>query len=378
MVRYLNQLATVFIFIFFASTFLYAQTTVPQGINYQAIVRDNAGVPLPSGDKVDVEFTVNFGLSSIFQEIHSGVTIGEYGLVNLVIGNGTAISKTFAEIDWANTSIPITVEVKVDGISMGSAQPLQAVPYALHCATADALTTSSPLGLWTDAGSAIYYDGGNIGVGHNNPKTKLDLGENIHNPIGGSPDYTVMISSDGDDAFFETHTTDMTGGLLMTNNNRTAGIIHHYAGDYLNGRPEGLHLFTKYVSGPIIFSTNDTERMRVEANGNILLTGKVRTTNTGTANMLCFAHGSIKEGGSIYTGSNNFSVTKIATGEYEVAFDGLNFNLEKFVVSVTPLAISGVPVITSYIQKNNNLVILLQEVSGDFIDTSFSFTVFQP
>ncbi len=108
---------------------------VPQGINYQAIVRDGSGQPITTGT-VDIRISLLNG-SGNFVEDHLNITPSTFGLVNLVIGSENTTQ--FAAFDW--TISPTTIEIFVNTVSMGSAQPLQSVPYALHCATADALTT---------------------------------------------------------------------------------------------------------------------------------------------------------------------------------------------------------------------------------------------
>jgi len=75
----------------------------PQGFNYQATVRNNVGVLIVNQN---VYFRFNIMLNSqtsvpVFSEIHY-VPTDDLGQVNLVIGNGTATTRTFSSINWGN------------------------------------------------------------------------------------------------------------------------------------------------------------------------------------------------------------------------------------------------------------------------------------
>ena len=114
-------------------TALFAQ--VPQGINYQTVVRNGSGAIIPNQN-------VNFRLSVIsgsptgtivYVEAHP-VATNSLGLVNLIIGQGTPLSGTFSAINWGSASHYLSVELDPAGgqafQAMGTSQ-LMSVPYAL-------------------------------------------------------------------------------------------------------------------------------------------------------------------------------------------------------------------------------------------------------
>jgi hypothetical protein len=83
------------------ATLTQLQAQSPQGINYQATVRNSAGV-LIVNTNVYFKFNVIQGSQTavpIFTETHY-VPTDDLGQVNLVIGQGTAITGTFSELDW--------------------------------------------------------------------------------------------------------------------------------------------------------------------------------------------------------------------------------------------------------------------------------------
>jgi starch-binding outer membrane protein, SusD/RagB family len=106
----------------------------PQGFNYQATVRNNAGA-LMINKNVTFKFNVIKDTPTsvpVFSETHY-VPTDDLGAVNLVIGKGTATSGTFATIDWATGTYYLGIELNTgnDFVAMGTTQ-LLSVPYAIY------------------------------------------------------------------------------------------------------------------------------------------------------------------------------------------------------------------------------------------------------
>ena len=112
----------------------YSQNS-PQGVNYQATVRGAEG-DLITNQNVNFRFNVMFNSqtsSPIYSEEHY-VPTDDIGQVNLIIGQGTAISGEFQSIDWSAGNYFIGIELDVDTsgyTAMGTTQ-LWSVPYALY------------------------------------------------------------------------------------------------------------------------------------------------------------------------------------------------------------------------------------------------------
>lgn len=144
----------------------------PAGMNYQAILRSDAGAII-SNDVVEMRFRVRNGSQNgqISYEETSLVSTNEFGLVNHVIGQGTTSTGTFAGIDWTSGAKFLQVEVNTGSafVDLGAAQ-LMSVPYAMHSKTTD---SPSP---WTVSGGSIYSNNsGNVGIGTSNPSQKLTV-----------------------------------------------------------------------------------------------------------------------------------------------------------------------------------------------------------
>ncbi|MDO8365794.1 MAG: hypothetical protein Q7T20_03275, partial [Saprospiraceae bacterium] len=109
---------------------------VPQGINYQCIVRnDQTGDPLIN-QTVTLLFSLRSGSANgpvDYQEKHVGST-NEFGLVNLVIGRGQPQVNNFTGINWGAGSKFLTVLLESSPNvfdEIGNSE-LLSVPYALY------------------------------------------------------------------------------------------------------------------------------------------------------------------------------------------------------------------------------------------------------
>ncbi|MCK4345666.1 MAG: hypothetical protein KAX05_10315, partial [Bacteroidales bacterium] len=122
--------------VFLCYSELFAQT-VPMGLNYQAVARDQKGDELVNRT-IDVRMSVISGNPTgmvEWEEIHSGLATNLFGLFTLVIGDGVRTGGTvsnFDEIPWSGDIHFLKVEIKFDQefLDMGTAQFLS-VPYAL-------------------------------------------------------------------------------------------------------------------------------------------------------------------------------------------------------------------------------------------------------
>jgi hypothetical protein len=124
--------------VFFIHGLLIMAQTVPMGVSYQAVARDNYGREL-ANKVINVRFSIISGNPQgtlIYQELHSDIITSKYGVFSLVIGKGVPTGGTAGElsgIKWEEANHYLKVEIKFenDYIDMGTMQFL-AVPYALY------------------------------------------------------------------------------------------------------------------------------------------------------------------------------------------------------------------------------------------------------
>ncbi len=117
---------------------LIAAAQAPQGFNYQATVRNAAG-DLIINQNVTFKFNIMLNTSTslpVFSETHY-VPTDDLGQVNLTVGEGTATTGTFADINWGNGSYYLGIELSTGAnfVAMGTTQ-LLSVPYALYANSA--------------------------------------------------------------------------------------------------------------------------------------------------------------------------------------------------------------------------------------------------
>ena len=128
---------------------LFSQT-VPQGINYQVVVRNTGGNPL-ANQNVRLKLTIAAGSATgtIQYSESQFLPTNAFGLVNLVIGNGTLLSGNFSTIPWSNGNQWLVMDIDPNGgtsyTNMG-AMPFKTVPYAFFAGASGSGGAPGPTG----------------------------------------------------------------------------------------------------------------------------------------------------------------------------------------------------------------------------------------
>lgn len=130
----MKNLFSFFIIYFASITLLFAQTP-PEAFKYQAVLRGIDGKEIIN-KAVKLRVTILKGAPTgviAHRETHNATT-NAFGLVNVNIGKGTAVSGIFSTINWSDTTHYVNLEVDPAGgnsfTNMGTTQ-LLSVPYAL-------------------------------------------------------------------------------------------------------------------------------------------------------------------------------------------------------------------------------------------------------
>ncbi len=127
-----------------------AQNTVKKtkGFSYQAVARDADG-SLIQNTNVSVRASIVQGSATgqvVYTESHQSST-GQFGMINLKIGQGVPQAGSFENIDWSAENQWLKIEMDVNGgnnyVEFGTTQILS-VPYALHAAQAETLVGGLP------------------------------------------------------------------------------------------------------------------------------------------------------------------------------------------------------------------------------------------
>lgn len=184
--------------LFFTAAFLFGAQGMAQnfdGLNYQAVIRDGLGNPIPS-QNVSLRFEIYPGLSSGYIETHAATT-NPQGQVNLVIGTGTvdggSAYPSFSAIPWSNGDLwSYQASVDITGgnsYSPFGGGPFRSVPFAMHARTSDS---------WEHSGNDLSNtNSGNVGIGDPTPSHKLDVNGNINATGDIYLNNNLMIEDDG-------------------------------------------------------------------------------------------------------------------------------------------------------------------------------------
>jgi hypothetical protein len=135
---------TLLIFIsFLLSSFICAQVSPPEAINYQMVVRKPDNTLVTTG-QIAVKAMIRAGApgGAVVYSERQLVQPNVQGLVNFAIGQGIILSGVFSNIPWHNNNYWLDVAMDVNGgtnyINYGT-QKLISVPYALYAKTAGAI-----------------------------------------------------------------------------------------------------------------------------------------------------------------------------------------------------------------------------------------------
>lgn len=157
----------------FFSTLFSVLGQSPEKFKYQAIIRNTDG-SLVTDQNVSLRISIISDSptgSVAYSEEHTAMT-NQFGLVMIEIGGGVPVLGSMNGINWGNTEHFLSIEFDVSGgmnyINMGTSQ-LLSVPYALYAKTAG--TTEN--GYWTQNGTTLFYNAGNVGIGSAIPEGKL-------------------------------------------------------------------------------------------------------------------------------------------------------------------------------------------------------------
>ena len=210
---------TVFVLLF-VSTIGFCQT-VPLGIFYQAVARDNFGKEIVNR-KIEVKLSIIIGDPDgecVYKELHS-VTTTKYGVFTLIIGNGVLTGEGYygelSQVNWGQAYHYLKVEVKFDNdfIYMGTMQFLS-VPYALY---AQKSLEPGPTGPQGEAGpkgepgdpatddQTVSFDESNLTISGGNSVPLTSLLQNL--TITNSPEGNYLGISRGNSVLLATIEAD--------------------------------------------------------------------------------------------------------------------------------------------------------------------------
>ncbi|MEN8118485.1 MAG: hypothetical protein ABFS16_15995 [Bacteroidota bacterium] len=223
-------------------------------------------------------------------------------------------------------------------------------------------TTLLGLEVQTDGDVSITEDlfmesGKKIGIGDINPNSDIDInspnpGINIKSTVSGTKSGSAYLILDKKETI------------------KNADIVY---------RSNGASKFYTGLLGNdnyrISTSTSSLNGVEVESDGDVELSDELHSSSTGNANMMPVAYGAVSSGGSITSGSGNFSVSKSSTGRYSITITGETYANGSYITCLTIIAYTGIIHSGS---NSGNLIINTYNKSGTAEDLAFSFIVYKP
>ena len=215
----------------FIATLSYSQA--PEGINYQMVVRNFTNT-LVTNSSMSIQVQIRQSTVTgtvVYQERHV-VTSNLQGLVNMIIGNGTAQIGTFATISWVNgpyfATFGIDFTAGTNYQNYGS-QQLMSVPYALYAKSSGAILnqwqygTTAPLSNSGVTGN-YFYDTSNGNIYYKQNGTTWLLVGNIMGATGAQGTTGATGAQGPQGIQGQTGATGPIGLQGLPGNQGTAGI----------------------------------------------------------------------------------------------------------------------------------------------------------
>lgn len=145
--------------------------TPPEAFNYSAVARDANSNPI-ANSTIGIQISIKIGSptgNTVYQENHF-VNTDDFGLFNLIVGGGSILSGTIADIDWSLDDYYLQVGMDASGgtnfLNMGSTQ-LLSVPYALYAKSAGSAGGIQISSISMD-GDTLYLSNGQTFVNDSN------------------------------------------------------------------------------------------------------------------------------------------------------------------------------------------------------------------
>ena len=242
---------------------------VPQKLSYQAVIRNTSG-QLVANHAVGMKISILQGSATgtpVYVETQTPTTNAN-GLASIAIGGGTVVSGTFAGINWSTGTYFIKTETDPAGgvnYTIAGTSQILSVPYALYARTAGNGS------LWSQNGSNIYFNSGNIGIGTSTPVTFI----HAHGSPVTSRGQLSLSAPAGKDVFISFYEDNTFKSYLWYNIADQDLRLQNYTAGDLNLNPYG---------GKVGIGTN-TPGATLEVKGTVKFTGKLDMQSQNISNL---------------------------------------------------------------------------------------------
>ena len=210
---------------------------------------------------------------------------------------------------------------------------------------------------------------GQAGLGTYDPRAALQINHRIS---GGEP--TLLLF---DSAGTDLPVVQFTNALNPTRHWQLSGYMGAAETDnfFDISTQTGIKLTVNGIGNLGIGDSSPEEKLVVS--GNIKLSGEVNRATSGTANLVPLCYGNVTSTAIIQPGGSteNFTVTRISAGRYNISISGETFNINSYHATATPIGSNPVFITTG--SGGGILNITTYNLSGVATDNSFCFTVYK-
>ncbi|MEP6646606.1 MAG: hypothetical protein ABJC12_05920 [Saprospiraceae bacterium] len=263
-----------------------AQISTPSGMRYQAIARDAIG-NIRGNEPLTVKaelLVLDEKEEVVYSEFHKA-TSGEFGLLNITIGEGKSEIGSFSDVPWSK-QIWVRISIKNadnDDYQVVTTSKLYSVPYAFYAQSAGAVSDQG-----TD-GSGIHSNGGRGASSGDLDQTSiywaLDGNKNAHKAKGGGP--PVLGTLDRKDLVLITNNItrmviDKDGNISFITNLDLDGDLNVDGNTTLNGTLDVTNMKATHLSGTLRVdkATTLNDALTVENMAPTQLTGLLAVNKT--------------------------------------------------------------------------------------------------
>ncbi len=258
----------------------------------------------------------------------------------------------------------------------------------------------------SSSGNKVYNSGDSVGIGNSSPIERLHVSNGNMRLTGDlkmTGDAGIGVTSP--EQRLHVRSSNASEGILLEainpilqlrqSNTPSAGYTDK---GFVQLAGDDIRIGTNSANdiGKFIIRTNSTDQVfvdnngnmgiddatpteKLEVNGNIRVTGEVKSTITGDYHLLPNAYGSVTPTGSIYSPAStpNFTVEKVSTGYYRIRPTNQSYGVMVANVNTSGV-LNALPVLllSGYDTVPNCFSVKAFNLQGTLVDTSFNFVLF--
>ena len=188
---------------------------------------------------------IDINSNGVISATNTTYSVGDGGLTQNNFTNTLKTKLDGIDANANNYSLPTATSSILGGVKIGTGLSIT-----------DDVVSISNLSKWSDGSESgeIYYTGGNVGIGTNNPSYRL----HVHGSTSSGETNLLELKS------YQNNNTTNPGGTINFSVNSSSGYIVSHSIDNT-----GYKIISDSSARSIILGTSNTERLRIDEGGNV-------------------------------------------------------------------------------------------------------------